>query len=300
MIFSELYSAYYNAVAAILKAAAQQPVTASGMYEIIREKAFGDSNLMIGNAFNSGAWALLDAGRSILKKTPDMPLTLLQKSWINAIALDPRIKLFTDSPVYFEGVEPMFYPGDIVAFDRYSDGDDYSDENYIRHFRQVISAIHEHKALSAVITDRNGNRCRINLMPENLEYSEKDDKFRVTGMGRRGKTTLNLARIESLLTVNTPVIKYKNGEREPRTVVFELTDERNALERVLMHFAHFEKQAEKLENDKYRVTVRYDMSDETELVIRILQFGPMVKVISPDKFTELIKQRLIRQRNCGL
>lgn len=82
-------------------------------------------------------------------------------------------------------------------------------------------------------------------------------------------------------------------------MVLELTDRRNALERVLLHFAHFEKQAEKLEEDRYRITIFYEKEDETELVIRILSFGPMVKVTSPQHFVDLIKQRLLAQKNCG-
>ena len=80
---------------------------------------------------------------------------------------------------------------------------------------------------------------------------------------------------------------------------FELYDRRNALERVLMHFAHFEKQAEKIAEDKYRVTVSYHKDDEAEIVIRILSFGPMIKVTAPNRFAELIKERLLSQKSCG-
>ena len=90
---------------------------------------------------------------------------------------------------------------------------------------------------------------------------------------------------------------FRSTENE--TVELELYDRRNALERVLMHFAHFEKEAERMDQDRYRLRITYDKSDETEMVIRILSFGPMLKVTSPSHFTELIKQRLIQQKNCG-
>ena len=79
---------------------------------------------------------------------------------------------------------------------------------------------------------------------------------------------------------------------------FELVDKRNALERVLLHFAHFEKEAVKIDEGKYLVKITYDKDDETELVIRILSFGPMIKVLSPQSFVDLIKQRLIDQKSC--
>ena len=42
----------------------------------------------------------------------------------------------------------------------------------------------------------------------------------------------------------------------------------------------------------------YEKEDETELVIRVLSFGPMIKVTAPQSFAELIKQRLIAQKSC--
>lgn len=84
------------------------------------------------------------------------------------------------------------------------------------------------------------------------------------------------------------------------TLVLEITDERNCLERAMLHFAHFEKKTERIENGKYHLTLKYDRSDESELVIRILSFGPRVKVLSPDSVVELIKEKLISQKNCGL
>lgn len=134
-----------------------------------------------------------------------------------------------------------------------------------------------------------------------LEYSEKDDKFRLIGAGGRLGSTINLGRICVCRPCENPG-EVKCGKHNParsRSVIFELTDRRNALERVLLHFAHFEKQAEKIEDDKYRVTVYYDKEDETEVVIRILSFGPMIKVTAPNHFISLIKERLISQKSCG-
>ena len=79
-----------------------------------------------------------------------------------------------------------------------------------------------------------------------------------------------------------------------------MVDQRKTLERVLLHFAHYEKEAEKLDEKHYRITVVYDKEDETEMVIRILSFGPMIKVTAPQHFVELIKQRLIHHKSCGL
>ena len=79
-----------------------------------------------------------------------------------------------------------------------------------------------------------------------------------------------------------------------------MKDERNALERTMLHFAHFEKQTERTGDDLYRVTLFYDKDDETEMVIRILSFGTKIKVIEPENFINLIKDRLKRQKSCEL
>ena len=43
----------------------------------------------------------------------------------------------------------------------------------------------------------------------------------------------------------------------------------------------------------------YDREDETEVLIRILSFGPMIKVIGSERFVNLIKDRLQKQKSCG-
>lgn len=83
-------------------------------------------------------------------------------------------------------------------------------------------------------------------------------------------------------------------------MVLELNDERNALERAMLHFSHLEKETVKLEEQQYRITLRYDRDDENELLIRVLSFGPMLRVISPDSFITQIKYRLQKQKSCEL
>ncbi len=140
----------------------------------------------------------------------------------------------------------------------------------------------------------------LEVLPKYLEYSEKDDKFRLFGLGRRMGGTINLGRITRCERCAEEGAASFSRRVPPKTrsVVFELVDERNALERALLHFAHFEKQAERLEGNRYRVTVNYNKDDETEMVIRILSFGPMIKVTAPGHFVDLIKKRLRSQKGC--
>ncbi len=303
MIFSELYGAYYNAVAAILKEAVSRPLSSEDLREISRQNAFGESFIRIKEALNNGDWPLLRSdGSANVQNVPDMPLTVLQKRWLKAISLDPRIRLFGDCIPDFPDVEPLFTEKDFRVFDKYSDGDDYSDEEYIARFRLMLDCIRKRRALQFVVKNRTGSTNTFTAMPEYLEYSEKDDKFRLIASGSRHGSVVNLGRIVScapsgkVWEQRNPVVRQTADEE----LVLEVTDERNALERVLLHFAHFEKEAKKIGDDKYRVTLKYEKDDETEMVIRTLSFGPFVKVISPQSFIELIKKRLNMQKSCGL
>ncbi len=302
MLFSELYSAYYNAVAAIIKEAGKHSLSKGDIRRIAGKYAFGESTLTIPSALKEERWQLLkEDGTSIIRKDPVMPLTILQKRWLKAISLDPRIQLFGGLGIELDDVEPLFTPEDVCVFDKYLDGDDYSDKQYQDHFRLILDAIKNRYALSIEVRNRRGASVHKVMMPEYLEYSEKDDKFRLIGSGERLGGTINLGRIISCKPYGEsgPVRGGKRNTSRPRSVIFELTDQRNALERVLLHFAHFKKEAEKAEEDKYLITVYYDKEDETEMVIRILSFGSMIRVIAPGHFVDLIKERLIDQKSCG-
>ena len=137
--------------------------------------------------------------------------------------------------------------------------------------------------------------------PSRLEYSEKDDKFRMITSGWHSVSTVNLAKIRSCVHY-TGEKALDSVEREQRqdTIILKVLDERNALERVMLHFAHFEKQVEKLDKKNYLLKINYLTDDEPEMVIRVLSFGPLVEVIGSDKFKELVVKKLKKQKNCGL
>lgn len=303
MIFHEIYGAYYAAVAAILREALSHPLSRTEMRAITEAHAFGESFPVIEDALRSRRWPLLrEDGTPAVKHVPELPLTNLQKRWLKAISSDPRLRLFGDVLPDLDGVEPLFVPEDIRVFDAYADGDDYTDEGYIARFRFILSAVRESRPLRITAVSRKGGTFTFSAMPEYLEYSEKDDKFRLAVSGCRRVTYVNLGRIRSCAYSGRDLSRAP-GQRmhaAGKEVVLTVTDERKALERVLLHFAHFEKRAEQLGNRQYRVTVRYDADDETEMVIRILSFGPLVRVESPASFVDLIRDRLRRQMDLGL
>ena len=302
MFFNEIYGAYYNAVSKILAKAVEKTVIPKDIRKIVEESAFGESSINIENSLSGEKWQLItEDGSTPLASKPSLPLTALEKRWLKAISLDPRVKLFDEDFSDLRDVEPLFTPDDICVFDKYADGDPYEDEKYINNFRLMLDAINRQYPVKLTTKNNKGEEKYIVFLPQYMEYSEKDDKFRVVGSGGRWATVVNMGRIIWCHPYVKPYTPNTNTKmvRDKETVIFQLTDERNALERALMHFAHFEKQAEKLADNRYKITVTYDKDDETELLIRVLSFGPMIKVTSPDSFINLIKERLIKQKSCG-
>ncbi len=302
MIFSELYSAYYNTVAAIISAIIDGEHSEKELQKIVTDYAFGESVLTILPSLKNQKWQLVHQDMTTaIKHIPTMPLTTLQKQWLKAISLDPRVKLFNVTFPDLEDTEPLFTPEDYYIYDKYGDGDPYEDEEYIRQFRVISEAIRKNSQIIFEMLNRKGEKIFVRCRPVRLEYSEKDDKFRLITAGWRAVSTVNLAKIRNCTRYTGP--RHSMGEAKSvirETVTVKIYDERNAMERFMLHFAHFEKVAEKLDNKNYLVKIKYDPDDKIEMVIRILAFGQMVEVVAPEDFRDLIIEKLKKQMNCGL
>jgi len=301
MIFSELYSAYYNAVARIIEAAFQPGVTEKDLQRHVLENAFSESVLTILPSLKSGKWPLMKKDLSpALAHVPTMPLTQLEKQWLKAICEDPRIRLFGAELPELDDVEPLFTRDSYRIYDQYADGDPFEDEMYIRHFRMMLEAIRARKPVQISMINRWGKEARVRMIPVGMEYSMKDDKIRILAQGCWHRQ-FNLGRITSCeyYTGDGPWhIQPPPVNRVSMTLM--ITDEKNALERAMLHFAHFEKQAERLEDSRYLLHLKYEEDDENELVIRILSFGPYVRVVDPPQMVEKIRKKLIAQKKCGI
>jgi len=291
MLFNEVYGRYFSVVSEILGEAADGAITDTRLTELVHEKAFAESALTIPTSLKNGTWPFLRSDNSIvLDHAPSMPLTSLERRWLKSLLLDPRIALFAPDITGLEDVEPLYPQDAFVYFDQYSDGDPYDDPNYQEVFRTILKAIHEKRRLRIRFKSGHGRRQSWICLPVRLEYSSKDDKFRLISFSPRNPLTINLGRIRTcqLLDPYTEE-EYRPKPLRRKELVLELTDERNALERVMLHFSHFEKSTEKLDELHYRLTMTYEQEDETELLIRVLSFGPVLRAIEPENFIKLVR-----------
>lgn len=64
----------------------------------------------------------------------------------------------------------------------------------------------------------------------------------------------------------------------------------------MLQFASYDKQTVYDEEKGCHVCeISYDIMEETELLIRILSFGPVVEVLGPERMRKQIRQRIARQ-----
>lgn len=305
MLFSEVYSSYFNTVAEILNKAVSGKLDDATIYKIVHEKAFSESILSIPENIRD-KWALVNKDYSTpIKRKPQMPLTILHKRWLRALLEDPRIKLFEG--LYdikklsdgLEDIEPLFTQDMIVYYDQYGLGDPYDSDKYIENFRTILEAFRSKHKLFIHYKGNTNKYHKWECIPYWIEFSAKDNKFRLitTSKNTNQVQTINIGQvIKCKLMEPYNAAEYNMPVQRQEKLVLQLVDERNALERVMLNFSHLKKEAEHLAGKKYQLTMYYDKEDETEILIRVLSFGPLVKVVSPEHFIEKIKRRLVKQK----
>ncbi len=303
-LFSEIHNCYYQVLRHLL--CSQDAVTIQDMSERIRREGFEESLLAIIPKIESGTWQLFERkGEYFLSKISKAfltPLTTLEKRYLKALLADPRIGLFLRQEqqetmeAMLSDVSPLWRPDQFYYYDRFADGDPYTDESYRNNFRTLLAAQKNRQYVDLDYTSPRGTRVHHYYVPARLEYSVKNDKFRVLALERTRHNNvkleiLNIARIEH---VKLNAVIQNSYYKEPLRM--RIVNKRNALERAMLHFANYEKNTVKIDEDTYECLIYYNQSMETELLIEVLSFGPMLTVLGNDRFLNSLKQRLQRQR----
>lgn len=282
------------------------------MEYICRAYGFQESALSIIPKLTDGTWAHAFTSR-LGHGVPAVPLTNLQKAWLKSLTQDPRFQLFfTDRQLElldreWEGLPFLYREDDFYCYDRYRDGDSYGSLAYRKHFQAILKAIREERIILVAYEGKHGRIHAFEAAPYQLQYSSKDDKFRLCCLQFHRNTfsrstILNLARIKDCRVTEKPCpadLEYrcfKTCSEGSEPVVLEISGERNSLERCMLHFANYEKHTEYDGEKKCWIcSIHYDLADETELLIDILSFGPVVRVLGPSSFVRQIRKRVKRQ-----
>lgn len=317
-LFSEVYNCYYLVVRKILEDAAHRPLSVKDVTADAVKYGYEESALSIVPKLIEGEWDLLsenqDGYRSKVAAPRPLPLTCLQKAWLRTMLYDARFRLFFSDETcaaleaYTADIEPLFSWEDFWYFDRYTDGDPVESAMYRKHFQTLLEGIRDSHVMELGYFSRKGRISSRRCIPYRIEYSTKDDKFRLQAVTvhpdsqMSGPLILNIARILQIRDTGVSagsrpeIDRYLEESLCPEPVLLEISNERNALERTMLHFACYRKQTKRLgDSGKYLCRIYYREEMEAELLIQILSFGPVVKVLGPEPFLKQIRSRVRRQ-----
>lgn len=296
MLFSEIYSVYYQVMARLIELSRENQLTNATLQSIINETAFEESFWFISNALRNEEWPLISNDfKTPLMHQPSMPLTNLQHAFLKSLFLDKRMQLFMTMPESLKDVEPLYDPLLFYTVDVFSHGDDYDDPLYKQHFTNILRAIKQKKAIKLQYQTSKGKTIEEVFYPDKIEYSAKDDRFRALCHNKYAVKVFNIARIQASTVIEDSFAQEHYVKRKTAWVELELKDYRNALERLLTSFANYKKETKKIDSQTYNIKLTYYSEDETELLIRILSFGPMVKVLGPEPIISQLKNRIHKQ-----
>lgn len=313
-LFSEVYNCYFQVVKSLIEK--KNYISESELNFRIQTSGFEESILYLLPKLTDNEWGFYEKRDGILysKLSTDfyVPLNHLQKSYLKAILSDEKISLFLNDDeiaglnAAFADVEQLFNPEDFYYYDRFIDKDDYQNPDYRKHFRMIISAIKNHEYLDILYEARFGQRVHHYYLPCRLEYSIKNDCFRLLAVEKHMERNprieiLNLSRIKDVTLSGIKVNRLPDINRslqrsyykEPVRIIIK--NQRNALERAMLQFANYEKSTRKIDENTYECLIYYNKKTETELLIEVLSFGPMIKVVGNENFLRLVKERLVRQ-----
>lgn len=313
-LFSEVYNCYFQVIKALLQK--NRRISEQEMRFRISDSCFEESILYLLPRLSKQGWGFYekkdDFFISKLSEQFYVPLTNLQKSYLKAILLDDKIRLFlsdteiADINAIFSNIRPLYTSEDFYYYDRFTDKDDYGNPDYRKHFQVIMAAIQNRAYLDILYESRFGHRVHHIYLPCRLEYSIKNDCFRLLAVKSHRQRNprieiLNLNRIRAITQTSETAerlpdinrILSRSYYKEPARILIK--DRRNALARAMLQFANYDKSTRKIDGDTYECLIYYNKETETELLIEVLSFGPMLKVVGNEAFLELLKERLAQQ-----
>ena len=304
-LFDAVYGDAYAAVEQVLR---QAPLTLRQLRALLGQTLTVDGAMEVEQKLTDGTWPLLQRNADGLYEPTlpvprAMPLTALELRWLRSLCDDERAPLFlTDAQLTalrdaLRDVPPLFEKDEFDRFDSSRGGDAFADPAYREHFHTILRALREGEALSVRYVGSKGKSMALRLTPEKLEYSAKDRRFRLHGYADGVDRTLNLSGIRQIEPDGPAEALPEDLSTlcvEP--LIVEIGNERNALARFMLEFSCFKKESTIDPATGTAVAkIWYPVKDETEVLIRILGFGPTVRVTGPKQFVDRIRERIGRQ-----
>lgn len=332
-LFSEVYNCYFQVIKSLVEK--NRCISEKEMNFRIKSSCFEESILYLLPRLTEKGWGFYEKKdgfyHSRLSENFYVPLNNLQKSYLKAILLDDKIGLFLSDPEIAQihaalaEVPPLYVPEDFYYYDRFADRDDYQNPDYRKRFQTIMAATQNHEYLDILYESRFGHRVRHTYLPCRLEYSIKNDRFRLLAVEshcgalqdssspdntlkcKRNPRIeiLNLSRIQEIIPTSRTAARLPDLNKALQRSYYHdpvrilIKNRRNALERAMLQFANYEKSTRKMDADTYECLIYYNKKTETELLIEVLSFGPMIQVVGNEVFLKLLKERLAVQAGMG-
>ena len=310
-LFNPIYSTYYLISRKLIEKyvkSQRSPLRNEEIEQIIKETAYieapGELYDIIYNS-NEDLTTIFsystktNALSSSIKNVPEFPLSTIELRFLAAILQDNRVTMFMNDKILqaieteLENVLPLWKPEIVKYFDQNKDSDPFENPDYRNLFQTILRAINTKQYLHLVYGRKNFSTI---YTPIHLDYSQKDDTFRL--FVKEIKYPINLRNIkECNITTESPTSEEESTEYETlKLEIFDNTKTHYHFNRAIRQFSYFKKSCKKIEKDNtYEMSVEYDSSDESEIIIKVLMFGPNMKVLEPQSVIDEIRNRVSKQ-----
>lgn len=240
-----------------------------------------------------------------------LPLTSIEIQWLQNILHHPLATCFLtkkEIEAFCDWLPPMhlFDINTVVLHDQFLDIESfYQQQNFGTTARDIMKAIRENLEITIQYKSQYEEISDDVCYPAYAEYSKRDHKIRIRAVSQSTNSvkTFNLERILNVrLSENkfdaqavreTVEIHTQKNERE---LVLLFRETKNVPDRILTEFSCFKKKCVKWGDDRYRMTLFYNIEDKREIIVRLLSYGSLIFIFDDtgDVRHELI-ERLERQ-----
>ncbi len=210
----------------------------------------------------------------------------------------------------------VFNVNRVVLYDKHSDEKlekYYEDSDFGVILRNIMSAISERKIVWIKYRNQNDVENEFPIIPYCIEYSKRDNRFRVNAVGYMLTDKENfvgeygrvfsypldgiLAFKDTGKIADAKLMQEKidifNKENK-KTIVIFFPDSNGIPDRILTEFSCYKKTCIKWGNGTYRMTLEYFKEDYMEIVIRLLGYGSLITVKSEDSGDPVVNELMKR------
>lgn len=240
-----------------------------------------------------------------------MPLTRIEKQWLQNVLKHPFAYCFLEKGeieklLAYLPADNLFDINDVnlvaQAFDMKGH---YEQNNYLQHMITINKAVSNNIYLNITCINQYGKKKTYEeFAPVYIEYSKKDNRFRIRGAYKNGKCeTINLERIKHIAKSDkhynfenaSQDVLWDDKNKEKHLVIF-FDDSEDIPNRILSEFSCYRKECIRWGDGAYRMILYYNKDDSKEIVIRLLGYGSLITVDedSGDVLKEM-KERLENQ-----